>query len=202
MANAGPVPASGATTNYSNTFDGTGALTQTLGPEHMALVDGQETLVRTASWTYTNVAGEETVSAQGYETVGSGNFTLVNPVSIELDNTAGQTTDQISATLGSSLTWASTNSAAPEVLLGSTTSIDALLQGLSANLPTHSCYTAWTAYQYNATDQLTATAIYTVLPSDSNALLRASSDGVSFYDPPARASTRPSTATTTSVPKL
>jgi RHS repeat-associated protein len=75
-----------------------GRQTRSLGPAHD--VDGVN--VRTASWNIKD-GPYETRTAAGFQTVSSGNFTLVNPVSIRKQSADGTTVDQITATRGTSV---------------------------------------------------------------------------------------------------
>ena len=81
-----------AETDYS--YDPLRRQTEELGP---TFVDNAGEIVRTATWTaYLDTSGEVR-TASGYETVGTGGCTLVNPISITIDNLDGQVTDQIQA---------------------------------------------------------------------------------------------------------
>ena len=75
-----------------------GRQTRSLGPAHD--VDGVS--VRTASWNIKD-GPYETRTAAGFQTVSSGNFTLVNPVSIRKQSADGTIVDQIIATRGTSV---------------------------------------------------------------------------------------------------
>ena len=149
-------------TDYS--YDAEARLAQTLGPEHSAVVDGVATEVRTASWTVYDDADHATFSCQGYETVASGRFTLVNPVSVTITNPDGQVTNQIQATVDANdgtVGWVA-NAADAEVSLGSLSPLALLATTASGGigLPPQSAYTAWTTDEYSH-KQLVSTRVYT-----------------------------------------
>ena len=153
-------------TDYS--YDAEGRLAQTLGPEHSAMVGGVATNVRTASWTVYDDADHATTSAEGYQTVSTGYFTLVNPVSLTITNPDGQVTSQINATVGpvgSQVGWASSTTA--EVSLGSLSPLVLLSATATGGigLPPQSAYTAWTTGEYSH-KQLVSTRVYYVIPAN------------------------------------
>ena len=113
-------------------------------------------------------------------------FTVVNPISIEIDNADGQVIDQIQATVSA----ISTSGGSESVTLGSTTSDEITFNLVSGMSPagalatigslyqpvTHpttpyrneSSYVAWTSYQYSH-KQLVGTSVYSVIPTDGTA---------------------------------
>ena len=165
-------PASGyvgiaAETDYA--YDSMGRLVQTLGPEHSAVVDGTATDVRTASWTVYDDADQTTYTVQGYQTVVSGCFTLVNPISVETTNLNGEVTADIEATVvtgGGVVGWYSGEGAiTDEVLLAGDQSPQGLLSAVAdggIGPPPQASYTAWTTYQYSHTHLASMRVYYNI----------------------------------------
>ena len=153
------LPSSGgvsAQTDYQH--DALNRVTQTLGPAHIADINGTPTSVRTATWTVYEDAVHETWTAQGYATETSPSvwttYTIVGPISITTTDRDGRVTDQIQAK------W-----------------FGSALQGLTAaNCPlltdSNLSFTAWTANKY-ANTRLAATAVYYSIPSGASVLRNA-----------------------------
>ena len=131
------LPSSGVSAESDYQYDALGRVTQTLGPAHMAEIDGTMTNIRTASWNVYKDAGHETWTAKGYETLDvygqHVSWTLVDPVLITKTDRDGRVTDQIQATWGTGPTYS---------LSAPLADISALTLA-SANLN----FTAWSAQQ-------------------------------------------------------
>ena len=169
----GDVQASTPTDDTSNTnavtdylYDSQGRIVQTLGPQHLADVNGEPNQsIRTATWTVYEDAIHQTITAQGYQIVGGSNY-VVNPVAVEITDADGNVTDDIQATVtlsGSSPAWASTNSNA-DISVGATPL--SALGNLGDVTPSTArpAYTAWTHDTYQ-NGLLTSTAVYYAIPS-------------------------------------
>ena len=139
------------TTDYQT--DAFGRVTQTLGPEHMADVNGTATSVRTATWTFYDDANHETRSAQGYIDVSNSYEVIVGPISITLTDRDGRTTEQIQA----------------EFTQGDYTQPGYIgaLADLAAATIAQSDYTAWTTYEYSKT-RLVASRAFNSIPTEMN----------------------------------
>ena len=106
-------------TDYSH--DDRGRIIQSLGPVHLAEVDGVTRQVRRASWNVYLDVDHEQRSAQGYRDEQSGTDTLVGPVSILRRNPKGHPLERITAVRSSSsgkLTAADTFSQSSTTSLG------------------------------------------------------------------------------------
>ncbi len=155
-------------TDYS--YDNEHRLDQILGPIHTADVDGVAASVRTASWTYYDDADNATVSAQGYITQDTSGdwtvFTVVNPVTVTINNPDGQVTNQFQAAVDmveGTVVWvANTTTNDDVVVVPSGQTALGILGGLG--LPNQSSYDAWTTYQYSH-KQLVSTRVYYAIPN-------------------------------------
>ncbi len=126
------------TTDYTVSLRG--RQIRSLGPVHD--VDGVS--VRTASWNV-KVSKDESLSAAGFQTVSTGNFKLVNPVTIRKQSSDGTVVDQITAKRGSSVESS-----------GELSSDDSFPQ---------SSWTAWTQTISNVCGQMAETRVYHNIPS-------------------------------------
>ncbi len=170
----GPGGGQNLATDYS--YDNQRRLVQTLGPAHeIVTADSGTASACSASWTVYEDAIHQTITAQGYENEETGEFVLVNPVSVEIDNLDGQITDYIQATVGvlesGGVQWSAAGSAASEVtfsLSGGTSPADVLATigsfHPSSGYMNQSSYTAWTTYQYSH-KQLVSECDYFLIPS-------------------------------------
>ena len=133
------------TTDYQ--VDDLGRKLQTLGPSFN--VDGQ--LVRTASWTVYLDVLRQVLSASGFATGSNNgpqyNFTLVNPVSIDMMDFAGHTTDAISAVRASTVGPLSASDSFPQI-----------------------SWVRWTHSHFDNAGNLTATDVYFAIPPDGAGL--------------------------------
>jgi RHS repeat-associated protein len=120
-----------------------GRQTRSLGPAHD--IDGVS--VRTANWDV-RVGPYESRTAAGFQTVSSGNFTLVNPVSIRKQSDDGTEVDQITAKRGSTVESSGELSA-------------------SDSFP-RSSWTAWTRSIHDVFERVTETRLYHDIPSSGN----------------------------------
>ncbi|MCX7428827.1 MAG: autotransporter-associated beta strand repeat-containing protein [Planctomycetia bacterium] len=142
------LPSDGLHLRTDYTYDLSGRLVQTLGPQH---TDDEGTLVRTASWTVYDDADHRTVSAGGYAwydtSVPQWKYTLVNPVAITVTNRDGDLTQRIEAIA--------------QTTALSTTDPRATI---AAETFDQDEYTAWTTYHYSH-KQLVATRVYHAIPT-------------------------------------
>ncbi len=124
-------------------IDDFGRATQTLGPAHTVDLNGAATSVRRASWTIHDDVNHQQRSAQGYATgAGWTTFTLVNPVGISKQDSAGRTLEQIQATRASTS--------------GKLLASDAFAQ---------SSYVRWSTTQYSGCCQQTSQRVYHTIPA-------------------------------------
>ena len=125
-------------TNY--TYDALGRVTRTLGPAHIADINGDAHEIRTATWTFYNDANHETRTAQGYILVSDSSEHIVGPVSIAITDRDGRITERIQVPYGGTLAQ------------------------LAATAFSQTYYTAWTTYQYSKT-RLVSTRVYHNIPT-------------------------------------
>lgn len=137
-------------TDYEH--DDQGRITQTLGPRHPIDLDGEETEIRTASWTVYVDVDHVTYSGQGFATGEAPDYeyTLINPVSITKMDAGGRVNEQIQATAPS------TEGTLAEIIEGAGGGEEAFPQ---------SSYTRWTTFQYTDCCLAASQRVYHAIPS-------------------------------------
>ena len=154
-------------TDYS--YDSLGRLVETLGPEHNAVVPSAEVTeakaIRTANWTVyipaaDDASGDEVWSAQGFLNVSTSQYTLVNPVSITIQDAAGRTIESIQAVRTSTA--------------GRLLSTDSFPQ---------SSYVGWNTTQYRGDGLVASTRAYHTIPAEGSGTSSANYNETSYgYD--------------------
>ena len=132
--------------------DDQGRITQTLGPSHTVDLDGEDTTVRTASWTVYDDVNHVTYSGQGYTTGTAPDYeyTLIEPVSITKMDAGGRVNEQIQATAPS------TSGTLADIIEDAGGGEDAFPQ---------SSYTSWTTMQYTDCCLAASQRVYHTIPA-------------------------------------
>ena len=142
------------------TYDSQDRLVQTLGPVHTA--NGQQ--VRAATWTVSQDALHQTISASGYATQDTSGawtvFTLLDPVWITITNADGDVVSEIQAKVDGLGSFGQSSNGLVAVPSGMTPTAALAAIGTFPQ----SSYTSWTTYQYSH-KQLVSTRVYYAIPT-------------------------------------
>ena len=130
------------------TVDEFGRVTESLGPAHTIDEDGTALEVRAAAWTAYDEGGRRTISSRGYKAVGTGQITVVNPVSVTQRDEFGQVTDERQVVRSAGL--------------------KNTLVSVSETFADQTGWCRWTHQELDAWGQVTGTRVYHDIPASGS----------------------------------
>ena len=130
------------------TVDEMGRVTESLGPAHTIDQDGTALEVRTAAWTAYDEGGRRTIGSRGYKAVGTGQITVVNPVSVTQRDEFGQVTDERQVVRSAGL--------------------KNTLVSVSETFADQTGWCRWTHHELDAWGQVTGTRVYHDIPASGS----------------------------------